>query len=274
MKNIITISNYTFREALSRKIFLTFFGVSSLVLIVFAILFASVSIEDMMPVVTSNGRNPLDDIIPRITEFFKTCIVVPLYGGGLFLSIFSVSSFIPNMLEKGSIDLILSKPVSRSQILLGKFFGGSFMVMVNVAYLVIGIWLLIGIKFGDWGAGLFFSILTITFTFMVLYSLIILIGILTRSSILAMMITYLLFFVFSPILSARDNIYILFDNKFVEFIVDGLYYILPKTQELGGITADLARGAGISEIQPIISSFLFMILTLGLAIITFNKKDY
>jgi ABC-2 type transport system permease protein len=274
MKNILTITNYTFREALSRKIFLTFFGVSSLVLIVFAILFASVSIDDLMPVVTSNGHNQLDDIISQLTEFFKTFIVVPLYGGGLFLSIFSVSSFIPNMLEKGSIDLLLSKPVSRSQIILGKFFGGSLMVLVNVAYLVIGIWMLIGLKFGDWGAGLFYSIITITFTFMVLYSLIILVGILTRSSILAMMITYLLFFIFSPILAARDNIYLLFDNKFVEFIIDGFYYVLPKTQELGSVTADLARGSGIEDLQPIFTSLVFMILTLSLGIITFNKKDY
>ncbi len=274
MRNILTITNYTFREALSRKIFLTFFGVSSLVLLVFAILFLSVSIEDMMPVVQTNGRNPFDDVIPKLTEFFKTFIVVPLYGGGLFLSIFSVSSFIPNMLEKGSIDLLLSKPVSRNQIILGKFFGGSVMVLVNVAYLVIGIWFLIGLKFGDWGIGMFYAIITITFTFMVLYSLIILVGILTRSSILAMMITYLLFFIFSPILAARDNIYILFDNKFVEFIIDAIYYTLPKTQELGSITADLARGSGIEEMQPVLTSFLFMILTLGLAIITFNKKDY
>lgn len=274
MKNIITITSYTFREALSRKIFLTFFGISTLVLFVIGLVFATVSIDDLMPVVSVNGQNQFVGMLEEIAVFFKMLIVVPLYGGGLFLAIFSVSSFIPNMLEKGSIDLLLSKPVSRSQIILGKFFGGSLMVLVNVAYLVIGIWLLIGLKFGVWEPGLIATILSITFTFMVLYSMIILVGILTRSSVLAMMLSYLIFFIFSPLLYAREKIFMLFDNKLVEYIIDALYYILPKTQELGTTTGSIARGDGISDFQPIITSFLFLILNLFLSIFTFSKKDY
>jgi ABC-type transport system involved in multi-copper enzyme maturation permease subunit len=178
------------------------------------------------------------------------------------------------MLEKGSIDLLLSKPVSRSQIILGKFFGGSLMVLVNVAYLMIGIWFLIGLKFGAWDASMLYTIVSITFAFMVLYAMIILIGIATRSSVLAMMLTYLIFFIFSPLLLARDKIYMLFDNKLLEYIIDGVYYILPKTQELGIITGGIAQGDGITDYQPILTSLLFLILNLFLSIIIFNKKDY
>ncbi|MBN1302316.1 MAG: ABC transporter permease subunit [Melioribacteraceae bacterium] len=274
MRNILTICNYTFREALSRKIFLTFFGVSSLVLLIFSLIFATVSIEDMLPVVNVNGENQVDNLVSELTIFFKTFIIVPLYGGGLFLSIFSVSSFIPNMLEKGNIDLLLSKPVSRSQIIWGKFAGGSIMVLLNVAYLVTGIWLLIGLKFSDWGMSLLYSIPSITFAFMVLYAMIVLIGILTRSSILAMMLTYLIFFIFSPLLVAREQIYLLFDSEILEFLIDSVYYILPKTSELGKITVDLVQGRGISDYQPIWTSLLFLILNLSLSIITFSKKDY
>ncbi len=274
MKNIITLTDYTFREALSRKIFITFFGVSTLVLLIISLVFATVSIDDMMPVVSVNGQNQMGSLLEEVAVFFKMLIVVPLYGGGLFLSIFSVSSFIPNMLEKGSIDLLLSKPVSRSQIIWGKFLGGSLMVFVNVAYLVIGIWFLIGLKFGIWEAGLLWTIFAITFTFMVIYSMIILVGILTRSSVLAMMLSYLIFFIFSPVLSARDKIFMLFDNKLVEYFIDAIYYILPKTQELGITTGEIARGDGISDFQPIISSLLFMILNLSLSIFIFSKKDY
>lgn len=274
MKNIITISNYTFREALSRKIFITFFGVSTLVLLIISLVFATVGIEDLMPVVSVNGQTQFDSMMEEIAVFFKMLIVVPLYGGGLFLAIFSVSSFIPNMLEKGSIDLLLSKPVSRSQIIWGKFIGGTLMVLVNVSYLVIGIWFLIGLKFGEWEPGILLSIITITFTFMVLYSMIILIGIVTRSSVLAMMLSYLIFFIFSPLLYARDKIFMLFDNKFVEYLIEGLYYLLPKTQELGTATGAIARGEGIADFQPLISSFLFLILNLFLSIFIFSKKDY
>lgn len=273
MKNILTLSQYTFREAMARKIFLTFFAVSSFVLILFVILFVSVSIEEMASMISVNG-NEAFDFISKIVEVMKIAIIAPLFVGGLFLSIFSASSFIPNMLEKGSIDLLLSKPVSRAQIILGKFFGGFAIVLLNIAYLVIGLWLLIGVKFNVWDTSILLSIVMISFTFAVLYSLIILVGILTRSSILAMMLTYIIFFILSPVLLLRDKISILLDNVVVEYLLDGLYYIIPKTAELSNININIAQGLGIDEYQPIISSFLFMILTLALSITIFNKKDY
>lgn len=273
MKNTLTIAKYTLREALSRKIFIVFFGISTLILIIFALIFGLTSLDTLMNIkLDSQGIQTA--ALKQVAEFFKTIIVMPLFGGGLFLSIFSAASFIPNMLEKGNIDLLLSKPVSRAQVIWGKFWGGTTIVFFNIAFLVTGLWILIGLKFSVWEAELLVTIITITFTFAVLYALMILTGILTRSSVLAMMLTYLIFFIFSPLLLARENIYILLDNKFIEYILDGLYYLVPKTSELGSMTANLAAGGSIGSFQPIISSFLFMILSLGLSIFIFNKKDY
>jgi len=273
MKNIYTISLLTFKEALSRKIFIFFFGVSSFILLLFMILFVSIGIEDLLAFANLSGSDGLY-MNEQVAGYFKMFITVPLFGGGLFLSIFSVSSFIPNMLEKGNIDLLLSKPVSRSQVLLGKFFGGSSMVFVNIFYLVLGIWVLIGIKFGVWDPSFLLVTLTITFTFCVLYSLIIFIGILTKSSVLAMIYTYLIFFIFSPLLASRDTFSVFIENRFVQFILDFFYYITPQTSELGKISTDLASGKGLVEAEPIITSFLLMILILGFSISIFSKKDY
>ena len=120
MENIITISNFTIREALSRKIIITFFAISTFVILIFALLFALVSMDDLSGMVQTNSMDSLE-IAGEIAKGIKLFVVAPLFGGGLFLSIFSASSFIPNMLEKGSADVIISKPVSRSQIILGKF---------------------------------------------------------------------------------------------------------------------------------------------------------
>ncbi len=194
MKNILTITYYTIREALSRKIFIAFFGISSLVLLVIMAVFAATSLETLSNI-QMDGKGTEGVLLQHLAVFFKTIIVMPLFGGGLFLSIFSSSSFVPNMLEKGNIDLILSKPISRGQIIQGKFWGGVCVVLFNIAYLVIGLWLLIGLKFGVWDTELFITIASITFTFAVLYSLMILVGIATRSSVLAMMLSYLIFFI-------------------------------------------------------------------------------
>jgi ABC-type transport system involved in multi-copper enzyme maturation permease subunit len=272
MNNILTISNFTIREALSRKIIVAFFAISTFVIIVFALLFAFVSTDNFAQMTSNSGK--VMDVSKELVKGIKLFIVAPLFGGGLFLSIFSASSFIPKMLEKGNIDLILSKPIARWQIILGKFLGGVLIVFFNIAYLIIAIWILIGFKFSIWDANLLYSILTITFTFAALYSLIIFIGITTQSSVLAMMLSYLIFFILSPILSARDSISYFLNSPIWEKILDVLYYIIPKTSELGSATTELSIGYGISEYQPFLTSLVFLILVLYASIIIFNKKDY
>lgn len=273
MENIITISNLTVREALSRKIIITFFAISTFVIIIFALLFSLVTFEDFSGMVNANGKDPIN-LASEIVKGLKLFVVAPLFGGGLFLAIFSASSFIPNMLEKGTVDLLISKPISRAQIILGKFIGGVLIVLINIAYLIIILWFLIGIKFGIWDTDFLYSILTITFTFSALYSLIILIGILTQSSVLAMMLSYLIFFVLSPILAARETIAAFLKSSLMESVMDILYYIIPKTSELGTLTSEIALGYSIDEFQPIISTSLFLILVLYISIIIFSKKDY
>lgn len=273
MNNILTLTKLTIREAFARKIFIVFFGVSTFVILMAALVFSLFSFEDLTGSITINSEQ-IDDIGVKLVETIQLFILSPLFGLGLFLSIFSTSSFIPNMLEKGSIDLLLSKPVSRTQVILGKFFGGTMVVFINIAYLIVGLWFLLGIKFGSWNAGFLLSIPVITFAFSTLYSMIILIGVVTRSSVLAMMLSYLIFIVFSPLLAARENIYMLIENKIAQFVIDAIYYIIPKTTELGSIMADVATGYGIDDFQPIITSFLFIILTIYLSITIFSKKDY
>lgn len=271
MNNILTLSKLTLREAFARKIFIIFAGVSTLVLLVFAILFISFSIEDVTEVFGANSEVDMSEALVSQLQFL---ILAPLFGIGLFLSIFSTSSFIPHMLEKGSIDLLLSKPVSRAQVILGKFFGGLTVVFLNVGYLIIGIWFLLGLKFGVWNIDFLYSIPVITFAFATLYAMIILVGITTRSSVLAMMISYLIFIVFSPLLSVRENIYSFIESDMVKWALDAFYYIVPKTSELSDIMSDLVSGDGIVEWQPILTSLAFIILIIYLSISIFSKKDY
>jgi ABC-type transport system involved in multi-copper enzyme maturation permease subunit len=272
MKNTWIITKFTLQEAFARKNFVTFFAVSSFAILIILAVFASTDLSNYTFV--ANMAGPKFDLRQEVAKFFRVLVILPLFGGGLFLSIFSVSSFIPNMLEKGNIDVFLSKPISRTELLLGKFFGGILVVFLNVLYLVLAIWVLTGTKFGSWDLSFLLSAFSITFAFMVLYAMIILIGVLTQSSVLAMMLSYIIFFILSPLLEARKSWGQIIHSDFVKSVIDMLYYIIPKTSEMGTITKELAVGNQIQNFQPIFSSFLFMILTLVLSIFIFNKKDY
>jgi ABC-2 type transport system permease protein len=278
MKNIITITRQTIQEAFARKVFIAFFIISSIVLVSFLIAFLSTSIESFlkpinMMIAQSEGKMRMD-ALTFLVNGIESAIAMPLFGLGLFLAIFSVSSFIPNMLEKGHVDVILSKPVSRGQVLTGKFVGGFIVVLMNVSYLILGIWLMLGLKFDVWDTQFLYTILTITFTFAVFYALIIFLGVVSQNSILSMMVCYFIFLIVSPILAARENIFQFIKNDLIKGVFDVLYYILPKTSELGSITEALVKKQTIESMQPVYSSAAFMVLIFGLSIFIFRKKDY
>lgn len=278
MKNIITITQQTIQEAFARKVFIAFFVISSLVLAVFLAVFIFTPLDSFLKpfdemIRQSKGKIQLD-ALSMLVRGIENAIAMPLFGLGLFLSIFSVSSFIPTMLEKGHVDVILSKPVSRTQVLIGKFTGGLLVVFFNVAYLICGIWLMLGLKFSVWDTQFLYTVLTITFTFAVFYSLIILIGVISQNSILSMMVCYFIFLIVSPLLAARESIFSFIHSDAIKAVINGIYYILPKTSELGSITGDLVRKQPVESLQPVYSSALFMIGVFIISVLVFRKKDY
>ncbi len=121
MKNIFVISWYTLREALARKVFIFFAVISIIFLVGLAIVSSLVNADSIL-----SNMNPSGDgfMLAEVITKIQLMITAPLSNLCLLLAIFASSSFVPLMLEKGNIDLLLSKPISRTQLLLGKYFGG------------------------------------------------------------------------------------------------------------------------------------------------------
>jgi ABC-type transport system involved in multi-copper enzyme maturation permease subunit len=114
----------------------------------------------------------------------------------VLISIIISAFFIPNMLRKGSIDLLLVKPISRVALLLYKFVGGLTFIFLNTVVAVCGVWLALGLRSGIWGVSFLETILVLTFFFAILYSVSTLFGVLTRSPIAAILLTVGVWFVF------------------------------------------------------------------------------
>ena len=75
----------------------------------------------------------------------------------MFLSVFASAGLIPSVLEPGRIELLLSKPVSRTHILLGRYLGNILVISSNVVFLVLGVWTILGIKSGIWSPAFLIS---------------------------------------------------------------------------------------------------------------------
>jgi ABC-type transport system involved in multi-copper enzyme maturation permease subunit len=107
----------------------------------------------------------------------------------MLLGVVITAFFIPNMLRKGSIDLLLTKPLHRATLLLFKYIGGLLFVFLNLLVVVVGIWLVLGLRTGIWSWGFLVSIPALTLYFAVLYAVSALVGVLTRSPIVCILVS-------------------------------------------------------------------------------------
>jgi len=103
----------------------------------------------------------------------------------IFLGILVTAAIIPDMLQPGSLHLLLSKPISRPWLFIAKFIGGCAFVLLCVAQLIIGLWLISGWRLGIWNARLLLCIPVCVFLFAVFYSVSALAGLKWRSPILS-----------------------------------------------------------------------------------------
>jgi ABC-type transport system involved in multi-copper enzyme maturation permease subunit len=105
----------------------------------------------------------------------------------MLLSCVVTSFFIPNMLRKGTIDMLLAKPIHRWTLLGYKYVGGLTFMFLNTVVIVGGFWLIIGLRTGIWELGMILMIFILTFQFALFYALSTLLAVLTRSPIVSIL---------------------------------------------------------------------------------------
>jgi ABC-2 type transport system permease protein len=191
----------------------------------------------------------------------------------MFLAVFASSGLIPSVLEPGRIELLLSKPLSRTHILLGRYAGNVLVVLLNASYLVLGVWTILGVKTGIWSPVFLVAIATTTFIFSVLLSVVVLIGVLFESAALSTMVAVALMII-SPILAQTNLMMRLLSSEWSRDLWRVLYYAFPKVWELGRITLDAIQSGTFSGYMPIWSSALFGGVMLGAALAIFARRDF
>src|SRR5205814_10472269 len=135
---------------------------------------------------------------------------------------------------------LLSKPVSRTHILLGRFAGNVLVVAGNITYLIVSVWVIVGEKTGIWRIQFLAAIGTTVFIFAVLLTVVVLMGVLVESTALATMVTLGLM-IMSPVLAQTQLMMRLLSSETSRTIWRVLYYALPKVYDVGSMTLNLAR---------------------------------
>ena len=267
----LSIVQLTFRESLAKKTFIAFFGISTLTCLLFIFALNLDIVDGMQSSVSLFGAEiPATFDLREIIINIQSAVAALLFTGGIFMSLFATSSLIPTLLQPGFIDLFISKPVSRLEILTGRFIGATLIVACNILYLMIFSAIILLFKTGIWNWSYIVAGFIIVITFMILYTLMTFLSLLTKSGPFSLMLTYFIVFM-SPLLIPRDQIYALLSSKVYAYILDGLYYFLPKTTELGNLTRLIVGGQEITSWMPLWSSLLFALFILSLSLIHISE---
>lgn len=107
------------------------------------------------------------------------------------LALISTAGIIPDLIAGGSVDLYLSKPLSRTRLFLSKYVFGLLFVGLQVLVFTVACFLLIGFRTGTWDAKVFLSIPVAVCVFSYLFCICALLGLITRSTIAALLLTLL-----------------------------------------------------------------------------------
>ena len=136
-----------------------------------------------------------EQLFPAINQVLVTALTMLLGVAGVFVAVLVTASMIPQTFEAGSVDLLLSKPISRSWLFLAKFFGGCAFIAINAAYFIGGLWLVLGLRIGLWNQRLLWAIPLYLFLFAIYYSVSALAGLVWRNAIVSVVMAVVFWFV-------------------------------------------------------------------------------
>ena len=265
----------TFREALARKIFWAFFFSSTAILLFFMFIMHVDVVNGMIASLTFfrpariGGSVSAVDVVRNAQAGLSGF----LYSIGMGLAIFASAGLISAVFEPGRVELLLSKPVHRWQILIGRFLGNLLIVGFNLFYLVTGFWVIFGVKVGVWRPHLLLASVVTLFMFGVVLSFILLTAVLWESAAVSIITTFALV-VICLILGARPTLERLLSSETSRNVVSTLYYLFPKVPETGNILINIIIGKHIDSWMPVWSSAIFGVVVLSAGLWSFSRRNF
>jgi ABC-type transport system involved in multi-copper enzyme maturation permease subunit len=246
---ILTLVSGTVRELTSKATLYVLAGISTIILIGVLILVSSTTTPDgvVLRLLGNDVSPPVPaDAFATTVMQVESSLAAGLFVGVVLFGLFATAGVIPDALDKGTVDLYLSKPMSRWEFLFGKYLGSVTGILLNVLYFVGALYVIMGLRVGVWNANLLSAAFLMTFAFASLYSIVTFFGVLSRNMGIAIIAGFAYLFVVGPLLEHRESgLYLLGQNGVYRRAVDGLFYLLPQIGITQSNVLRLIGGAGI-----------------------------
>src|SRR5712692_9285519 len=133
---LLLIARFTLQEAIRRRLFLAVIILSALLLVAFIVLLSVAINFFQSQSATSNGGN----LSPQLFlisggVFFDILMIWMVYLLSSLLTIVLTAGTISSEIEAGTFAVIVPKPISRAEIVIGKWLGSALILVVYTALL-------------------------------------------------------------------------------------------------------------------------------------------
>jgi ABC-type transport system involved in multi-copper enzyme maturation permease subunit len=274
---IIALILGTSRELAAKATLYVLAGISTLLLLGVALSVSSATHDGKSAlVIFGNEVTPPagDDAFPKLVSQMESSLANGLFVGVVLFGMFATAGVLPDALDKGTVDLYLSKPIARWELVLGKFLGAVTAIGANILYFIGVLWVIVGLKVGVWDFGFLISIPAMTFVFACLFAVVAFFGVLSRNMGIAIIAGFVYLLVIAQLLEGRETgLYMLSSGSVYRAIIDGLYYALPQIPSMQGNLLRSISGTGF-DWRPFGQSFLSSAAFLGLAAWNLQKRDF
>ena len=210
--------------------------------------------------------------VERFLIEVESVVAGAAYWVALLLGLFATAPLLSGLLERGRIDLMLSKPISRTLLLSGHVLGVWLAVLTMALYLFGMVWIVLSVKTGLWHGSFFLTVLVVVGIFAVMYSVVTFLTVLTNSTALALIVTYGLLFA-SIFLSFHDELAPQINRPWRSVYL-AIYHVLPKPVEVTMTAVQLVRMEPVASWYPFFSTLAFGAVLYGAAAVWFNRRDF
>ncbi len=300
----------SFRESLDRKIFWVLLLIELLVAAaMFCIGFEPGRIDVLFGLWTpqTDAFTSLSGLRTDRIAGLAVHFIMDLFLGwvGITLAIIATAGFFPTMLERGAVDVVLSKPISRPKLFLGRYMGSMVFVLLHATFFVGITFVIIGTRWRTWLPGYLLSIPLMVLLFSYIYCISAWAGVAYRSTVVAVIISLAAWACFFGIQTTGDLFETLprwKESRAAYKAISTARWVIPKTQDITYLAArwsgastsaglvpevdkdgqDMVQRADQSErermymnpIHTIGTSLLFEAVIVALAMWRFSRQDY
>ena len=276
---MLALIQFTLFEAFRRGMLIFYFVVGTIIIAVFAI-WLRPSPEDPSLIMLFGKILPGNINGMSSADFFLLMLFRQSTFWIIVFGTFGAVGLMTSFLEKGIVELYLSKPFKRWELLAGRALGASAGVTANLMYCIVGLWLVFGLKVGVWHLGFLTAGLLVAYAFVCYFSIVSFMAIWTRNAILTIVFGLLFSFVSIGLESRETGLYKLWDNTIYHRLLDVIYY---GTPQLDGMLSNAARLIGhmpfsqetmAFTMAPYLYSSGVSALFYWLAIYYFSTRDF